>query len=190
MSQLTLPADRALRSTGEAFPLFLAARASAHSVPYLAPFAALEWHVAQVSLAVEHRPLTAEEIQVGGADALAAASLSLQPGVRYMQANWAIDELFSAYLADEAPEQFVLGSGPIGLEVRGVRGDFAINPLGPGELMFRSALASGVQTGAAIHKATVVEPGFDAMRAVVSLEIASGLVTQVHSTTPAAEVCL
>ena len=181
------PSRPCIAEYGETFPAFLAARASAHSVPYVAPFAALEWHVARVSLAVEHRPLTAEAIQASGTD-VAAASLSLQPGVHYMQANRAIDELFSAYLADEAPEQFVLASGPIGLEVRGARGDFAINRLGPGELTFRSALASAVPIGAAIHKATAVEPAFDAMRAVVSL-IASGLVTQIHATTPAAEVC-
>ena len=83
---------------------------------------------------------------------------------------------------------FVLASGLIGLEVRGARGDFAINRLGVGELTFRSALASAVPIGAAVHKATAVEPAFDAMRAVVSL-IASGLVTQVHATAPAAEVC-
>jgi len=182
------PSRPCIAEYGETFPAFLAGRPSAHSVPYLAQFAALEWHVAHVSLAVEHRPLTAEQIQAMGADALAEASLSLQPGVHYLQADWAIDELFSAYLADEAPEQFVLASGPIGLEVRGAPGDFAINRLDPGELTFRSALALGVPIGAAIHKAMAVEPAFDAMRAVVSL-IASGLVTQVHATTQAAEVC-
>ena len=173
------PSRPCIAEYGETFPAFLAGRPSAHCVPYLAQFAALEWHVAHVSLAVEHRPLTAEEIQAMGADALAEASLSLQSGVHYLQADWAIDELFSAYLADEAPEQFVLGSGPIGLEVRGVRGDFAINRLGPGELTFRSALASAVPIGAAIHEATVVQPAFDAKHALVAL-IGTGLITAVH----------
>jgi hypothetical protein len=179
------PSRPCIAEYGDTFPAFLGRRPSTQSIPYLEQFAALEWHVARASLAVEHRSLAAGDFQVIGADALAAASLSLQPGVHYLPVDWAIDELFSAYLADQAPEQFVLARGPLGLEVRGRRGDFAIHRLDLGELTFRSALTSGVSIGAAIDQATAVAPAFDAMRALVSL-IASGLVTQVHAATSAA----
>lgn len=182
------PSRPCIAEYGEAFPAFLGVQPSARAVPYLAQFAALEWHVARVSLAIEHRSVAAGDIQAIAADALAAASLTLQPGVHYLQADWAIDELFSAYMADEAPEQFVLAPGSFGFEVRGARGDFAVNRLGPGELTFRSALASGVPIEGAIHQATVVEPALDVTRALVSL-IGSGLVTQVHATAAAGEDC-
>lgn len=175
------PTRPCIAEYGEAFPRFLASRPAASSLPYLAQFASLEWHVARVALAIDRAPLTAEQLQALGPDTIAAGSVSLQPGVHWAQVDWSIDELFSAYLADQAPEQFQLVSGPFDLEVRGARGAFTISRLDPGVLTFRSALASGRSVVEAITQASVAEPAFDATRAVVDV-IASGLVVAVHST--------
>jgi hypothetical protein len=179
------PTQPCIAEYGEAFPGFLASRPAASPVPYLAQFASLEWHVARVSLAIDRAPLTAEQFQALGPDTIAAGSVSLQPGVHWAQVDWSIDELFSAYLADTAPEQFELVQGPFDLEVRGARGAFTISRLDPGVLTFRSALASGRSVVEAITHASAVEPAFDVTRAVVEL-IASGLVATVHSPTAAA----
>jgi hypothetical protein len=173
------PSRPCIAEYGETFPAYLAARPAARAFPYLEQFATLEWNIARISLAIDHAPLTAEQLQALGPDALTDASLSLQPGVHYARVGWSIDELFSAYLADEAPERFELVPGPFDLEIRGARGGFTLSRLAPGVLMFRAALASGRSVGEAIAQTAAIELAFDAKQAVLDV-IASGLIAGVH----------
>ena len=97
------PSRPCVAEYGEDFPAFLARSDAGGAVPYLRSFAELEWHVGQAAIAVE--------------------------GVRYMRAEWAVDDLINLYLAESAPERFELTHETVWLEIRGSRGDIEINRL-------------------------------------------------------------
>ncbi len=173
------PSRPCIAEYGETFPAFLGSRHTSRPVPYLDQFATLEWHIARVSLAVDRPPLPIERLQALEPDALATASLSLQPGVHYQHADWSIDELFSCYLSDIVPEQFALEAGDTCIEVRGARGTLQLERLTPGEYSFRSTLASGVSLEDAVALASAQDRNFDPAQAVIGL-ISAGLVTAIH----------
>jgi hypothetical protein len=94
------PAKPCIAEYGEAFPRHLATHPSAPVVPYLAPFAELEWHLGRLALATDD-----------------------SPNVHYVHLDWALDELIGLYLTDTAPDRFVLRREDVWLEVRGLRGE-------------------------------------------------------------------
>jgi Putative DNA-binding domain len=155
------PTRPCIAEYGEAFPAFLAAHAGATGVPYLCQFAELEWHLGRLSLQVGVSGVTASGLAVIDAARLPEAKLTLQPGVHYLQADWAVDELISVYLADNAPEEFVLQSGRIWLELRGIRGELRMHRLTPADFAFRTALAGGAPLGDAALAALDVDSSFD-----------------------------
>ncbi|MGE3342872.1 MAG: DNA-binding domain-containing protein [Vicinamibacterales bacterium] len=85
---------------GEGFPRALGAHPAAAQLPYLAPFAELEWHAGRLALATES-----------------------SPHVHYLHLDWPVDELLTCYLTDTAPDRFVLSPCDTWLEVRGRRGE-------------------------------------------------------------------
>lgn len=163
---------------GEAFPAFLGSWPLARPVPYLEPFAQLEWHVARLSVAVDRPPLSLADLDAYGPHALATASVSLQP-VHYVALDWSLDDLFACYLADDQPEQFALSAGPVFVEVRGARGAVAMHRLGAGDFAFRAAVASGAALADAIARGGAAQTPFDAQQSLVTF-IASGLVVAIH----------
>src|SRR5215510_8247869 len=64
------PAAPCIAEYGADYPAFLASRAGAERLPYLRAFAELEWHVGQVSIAVDRPPLTIESLALIDAGAL------------------------------------------------------------------------------------------------------------------------
>lgn len=162
------PSRPCIAEYGEEFPAYLATQAGA-DVPYLCQFAELEWHVGRLALAVDARPVTLSELSVADGAALASARVVLQPGIHFMPTGWAIDELLSHYLADDAPDQFSLDAGEFWLELRGVRGELSMKRLTQPEFVFRSTVAGGRSLGAAAVAALDVDEGFDAGQAMLSL---------------------
>ncbi len=160
---------------GEQFPLFLATSPAADRVPYVRDFAELEWHVGQVSIAVDRQALSLEEFSTVDTVKLTEAALTLQAGVRYLQAPWPIDALMKLYLAETAPDQLTFEPEDVCIEVRGARGEVQINRLDPGEFGFRKALRDGLLVGDAANCALA---GFDPGQAFVRL-VAAGLVVAV-----------
>jgi Putative DNA-binding domain len=163
---------------GEDFPAFLAHRERGLDLPYLQSFAELEWHVAQVSVAVDCEPVTWVEIVQLGADAVLNTRVALQPGLRYLRASWAIDRLMTTYLTGAEPDQFVLAEVTTHIEVRGARGALWIESLNAGTFLFRRALIGGRRLGDAAEIALAGDPAFDAGKALTSM-VAAGLVTGV-----------
>jgi hypothetical protein len=161
---------------GEDFPAFLAVHAG-HAIPYLHQFAELEWHLGRLSLAVDARPVAVSDLSTVDGAALADANVVLQPGVHYMHADCAIDELMSLYLADNAPDRFSLQAGDFWLELRGVRGELRMNRLTRAEFVFRSSLAEGTSFGAAAVLALEIDEAFDAGAATLSI-LRDGLVIE------------
>lgn len=161
---------------GAGFPAFLAAQLSTERLPYLQSFGELEWHVGQISVAVDAPPLSITSLAVPDPEALFAARLEIQPGVRYHDARWPVDELMTLYLADARPHEFHFNSMEVCLELRGARGEFSITRLDPTTFIFRRSLCDGRSLGEAAEAALDASPGFDVAAALTSLFVA-GLVT-------------
>jgi hypothetical protein len=169
------PTRPCIAEYGEEFPAFLATRPGAAGTPYVRQFAELEWHVGRLSLAVDLPSLTAPDLSAFDSATLTDATLTLQPGVHYMKADWAIDELMSLYLTDRAPDRFLLTPGHAWIELRGVRGELRLNRRGHADFEFRAALAAGNTLGDAAVSALEIDASFDAGRALLAL-LADGLV--------------
>jgi hypothetical protein len=163
------PTRPCLAEYGGSFPAFLTAQMSEGQVPYLGQFAALEWHLGRLSLAVAGAGPTRADLSAFDPGALPDATLTLQPGVRFFSAQWAIDELMSLYLAEEEPDRFALEAGDVWLELRGCRGELRMNRLTHAEFVFRASLAAGQVVGDAALSALEIDPAFDAGRALLTL---------------------
>jgi Putative DNA-binding domain len=167
---------------GSDFPSFLAECAIADRLPYLRSFGELEWYVGHVSTAIELPPVKIASLSVGEIDSILAAGLTIQPGVRYLESCWPVDELLTLYLSETAPDQFVLGPTDIFLEVRGARGEFRLNRLTAGDFGFRQAIGSGQSVGAAAELVLQSHSDFDIGAAFARL-FTEGLVTSVTEPT-------
>jgi hypothetical protein len=163
------PSRPCLAEYGEDFPGFLATRPGAAEMSYLRQFAELEWHLSRLALAVDLPPLTLHDLSMIDAAALNDGKVVLQPGVHYLPADWAIDELISLYLSNEAPDRFLLTPGQLWLELRGSRGELRITRLNHAELAFRKSLAAGTSLTDAAIAALDVDQAFDPGLALLAL---------------------
>lgn len=171
------PSRPCIAEYGEAFPAFLPAQPEAHTLPYLGQFAELEWHLGRLSLATDRAGLGLADLSRFAADALPGATVTLQPGMHLLRADWAIDALMTLYLQDDEPDQFTLEAGEVWLELRGSRGELRINRLSPADFAFRAALLARVTIGDAAVGVLDLDAAFDAGRALVSLLDERAIVT-------------
>ena len=170
------PSRPCIAEYGENFPAFLSAEPGAAALPYLRPFAELEWHMGRLSLAVTLPALGRGDLPALNPDLVADARITMQPGVHYFHAAWDVDNLLRVYLTDSAPDQFSLQSGDAWIELRGARGELQMNRLDRASFAFRSALSAGQLLGDAAVSALELDPTFDAGQALATL-ITDGLVT-------------
>lgn len=169
------PSTPCIAEYGEDFPAFLATRTLADRVPYLRCFAALEWHLGYVAIAVDEPAVGLGDLSALEPGSIADATLAIQPGVRYLQAPWSIDELMQLYLTSHAPDQFHLAAGDVRLEIRGARGEFRIDRLGAAEFEFRVAIQGGQAIGRAAELALEADANFEVGRSFAKL-MTEGLV--------------
>ena len=100
------PSRPCVAEYGEEFPQYLGAHPAAKSLPYLAQFAELEWHLGRLALATEE-----------------------STNVQHIHLDWALDELIGFYLTDTAPDQYALRQEDVWLEIRGLRGELQMDRL-------------------------------------------------------------
>lgn len=110
------PSKPCIAEYGDAFPRYLGAHSAADSLPYLAQFAELEWHLGRLALATHE-----------------------SANVEYIHLEWALDELIGLYLTDTAPDEFTLRNEDVWLEIRGLRGALQLNRLTREEFVRRRA---------------------------------------------------
>ena len=163
---------------GAEFPEFLSTRPASERVPYLRVFAELEWRLGQVAVAIDRPPVSFERLSQIDINVLTFARCTLQPGLHYLHASWPVDDLIKLYLTDTAPDRFVLAPADVWIEIRGARGEFRINRLDAGELIFRQAVQEGRAIGDAAECALDASAGFDPGGALARL-VGEGLVTAV-----------
>ncbi len=100
------PSRPCVAEYGDEFPRYLGAYPAAESLPYLAQFSELEWHLGRLALATEE-------------------SVNLQ----YIHLDWALDELIGLYLTDTVPDEFTLRREDVWLQIRGLRGELYMDRL-------------------------------------------------------------
>lgn len=110
------PSRPCIAEYGDEFPRYLGAQAAAASLPYLAQFAELEWHLGCLALATEE-----------------------STNVQYVHLDWALDDLIRFYLTDTAPDEYTLRQEDVWLEIRGLRGELQLNRLSGEEFARRVA---------------------------------------------------
>ena len=108
------PTRPCIAEYGDAFPQYLGMHPGARSLPYLAQFADLEWHLGMLALATEE-----------------------SAHVCYVHLDWALDDLMGVYLTNSTPEQFLLCQEDVWLEVRGTRGELHMNRLSHADFVAR-----------------------------------------------------
>jgi Putative DNA-binding domain len=172
------PQDPCIAAYGAMFPQYLALCPGSTRLPYLQAFAELEWHLGQVSIAVDYPAIPIEELAEKPTDVLADVALTLQPGTRYLFSSWPVDELMRYFLTGTAPDQLEFDPSDVWLEIRGARGEFRINRLQEGNFLFRRSLSEGDPIGLAAERALERDASFDAGRALADI-FAPGLAARI-----------
>lgn len=172
------PTAPCMAEYGEPFPAFIADSEAGQRLGYLAPAARLDWWLGQTAVAVDRPAIAIDTLASIPPAELPDLRLILQPGVRYLEADWPVDELVQLRLGDRPPESYRLEPLRVCLEVTGARGTFRIGRLDRSQTTFRSTLAAGGAIGDAAEAAFAADSAFDAGIALASL-FAAGLVCAV-----------
>ena len=170
------PTRPCIAEYADTFPRFIARQPRVRELPYVHNFAELEWHVGQVSIAIDRPSVSWPDVAQHGSSALLNARVALQPGVRWLHVSWDVDYLMAAYFRDSAPDTFVMTSADVHIQVLGARGGLDLMRVDPATYAFRTALRANRTVGDAAEAALSSDPGFDAGRALVTL-VGEGLVT-------------
>lgn len=163
------PSRPCIADYGESFPTFLATRLGAKEDSYFQQFAELEWHVSRLALAVDRPSLDRRALSTMSGAPLDTWRIGLQPGVTYLSAAWAIDELIAVYWSSREPDRFYLQRSDVWLELRGSRGELSVKRLTRGDFTFRARLAGGHPLTDAAVSALKAEESFDAGQALLRL---------------------
>ena len=169
------PAAPCIAEYGEGFPAFIAGWPASARAPYLAEVAAADWHLGRVSIAVDAPALSINALAPLPAAELEHVRFVLQPGLRFLAVEWAVDTLIALRLGGEPPAALELRPEKLWLEFSGARGIFRINRLDAGTFAFRRALADGAPLGEAAARGLAASPDYDVGAALASV-FADGLV--------------
>lgn len=163
------PAAPCIAEYGALFPDFLANHADMPSLPWARSLALLEWNLGHIAIAIDASPIGMDTLAAIDVARLPEAQLKLQPGVRYLELDWPVDELMKLFLSESGTEHFQIAPEPVCIELSGARGTFHIDRVNRATHAFRSSLADGSSIGAAAERALDVNPEFDVGGALVAL---------------------
>lgn len=155
------PTAPCIAEYGADYPQFLATCPGAEQIPYLFGFSQLEWHLGQVSVAVDAPSVSIDVLSRIDRSLLVDVKLAMQPCVRYLKTSWPVDTLMLLFLSDSPPQLCNFTVAETRLEVRGSRGDFSMKRLSSAEFEFRRAVTSGRTVGIAAELALQCDPDFD-----------------------------
>lgn len=95
------PTRPCLAEYGGEFPAFLRTWPGAAHLPYLAQFAAIDWHLGRLAIATDDPPVV-------------------------LRLDWSLDELMTFFLSGQAPEAYELRAETVWLELHGARGELSL----------------------------------------------------------------
>lgn len=153
---------------------------STGELPYIGDVAELDWLLGGVSVAVSKPALSIAALAACPADRLPDCGLRLQPGTRYLQSGWPVDDLVRVRLGDQLPEVLNFAAHKVAIEVSGARGRFRLTRLDEPVMKFRTALAAGRTLGDAVNAGIDAGAEFDFSLALATV-FAEGLVIAIAS---------
>ena len=171
----TPPSAPCMAEYGGDFVACLARSEALRELPYMDKVALLDWHLGDVAVAIDYPALAITGLRYREPDQLLDLLLALQPGVRYLDAGWPVDDLLRVRLGDRAPEQLDFEPSPVALQIRGARGRFGVSRIDTGTLRFRVALSLGRSLGDAAGLALDADRSFDVSHGLAAI-FAEGLV--------------
>jgi len=174
------PAAPCIAEYGDGFPAWLAARMEPGRAPYVETFAALDWQLGRLAVAVDAPALDRSRVGCLSPDALADTVLALQDGTCYASAEWPIDTLMHMFLGVRPTGHEAVLRESVWLEARGNRAAVSITRLSEAEWEFRRALQQARPIGVAAERAWQFEPRFDPGAALANL-FAAALVIGIGS---------
>lgn len=172
------PRAPSLAEYGEGMVDIVRGRGARHP-SWLTDVARLDWHLGNLSVAVDHPPLEISALAKLDPAALPDVSVTLQPGLVYLQSPWPIDQLVHLRLTGGAPAEHHFEPHETFLELRGSRGRFSMNRQSRADLTFRHGLQQGRTFGDAAQPALDVAADFDLGAALVRI-FADGLVVAIQ----------
>lgn len=163
------PTTPCIAEYGGDFPEFLARSERTGHWPWIESFARLDWLLGKASIAIDEPPLRWSEITASGPEALLDTRVTLQPGMAFLRAAHAVDDIILSYLTGKEPQNGPVAVSETCIEIHGSRGAFSLSRISPSQFEFRHALYSGVQIGEAASMAMEVDSTFDAGQALRDL---------------------
>jgi hypothetical protein len=174
------PTAPCIAEYGESFPDFLGRYPGSTGVPYLVWFAKLEWCLGAVAQAVEVPAMRLEDLSTYEPQTILELVLRAQPGLRYLEASWPVDQLLELFLSGAEPDRYALETARVQLQIHGARGRFRIDRLDPGTFAFRTGIAADLTLGQAAERALEADASFDPGRALAGF-VADGLARGLRS---------
>jgi hypothetical protein len=172
------PRAPSLAEYGEGLVEIVRASGAGHPA-WLADVVQLDWHLGNVSVAVAHPPVEIAALADLDPARLPEISVTLQPGLVYLQSGWPIEQLVHLHLGGAAPSELSFEPRETSLELRGDRGRFTIARLSPAEHCFRQGLQQRRAFGDAAQPAFDIAADFD-LGAALARVFADGLVIAIH----------
>lgn len=167
--RITPPKAPCMAEYGVDFTNLIAWDHGTHNLPYLEDVAWLDWHLGDVAVAVDRRPIEIGVLQAVEPDHLPDLTMTLQSGTRYLRSGWPVDDLVRVKLSENAPDRLTFNPAPVALEIRGSRGRFGIRRLDTPTFKFRSAISQGQPLGFAAQGGLDSDPEFDVPLGLASL---------------------
>jgi len=154
------PAAACIAEYGEAFPNFLASQPEVVRLPYLLPFAELEWYLGKVAIAIDLPAVSMCALSNLDHGPVEDMTLELQPGLKYYAATWPVDDLIQLFLSEKQPSHYPVKPT-----------SFQMKRLDPSTFAFRATIADGNSVGVAAENALDIDPGFEAGRSLATVSL-------------------
>lgn len=146
------PDQPVLAEYGAGFPAFIASHDAAHSLPYLADVARLDWALNLAFHAPADGRLSAADLVAVPADRLPSLRLALTPGTALISSPYPLDRIWAASQPDAPAGTVDLDAGAHLLVLRRPD-DAAFVALSAGEAAFVGGLATGLSLEEAASRA-------------------------------------
>ncbi len=155
------PREPNLHRFGRALPALLARLPTAHSLPYLADVARLEWAVHEVAHEADPKPFDPARLATLPPPQQPRLRLRLQPASRFVASAYPVLRIWQTNQPGAAAQAVALDEGGVRLLVARRDHEVEMRLLGAAEDRWLRALARGADLEAATLDALAVDPGFD-----------------------------
>lgn len=162
-----------LAEYGGGFPGFLAGFEPAHTLPYLADIAALEWAMNEAHHAPDDAMLTPQDLAAVPQENAASLVLELRSSCRLLHSKYRINRLWLAHQPGGSLQDLAI-DGECHLLVYRPQDDVEMMTLDAAGFALLSRIADGASLEAAYEAAAMIDPGFD-LSTVLGIHLTRGV---------------